>query len=119
MYIDEIFLLYIMKKREELNFTQDYPALCLVDNLKAHCMENTLRHIDAYNIYVTLISHTCTYRLQQLDISVKSLHKILFTTGIQDRYLKKIYGQFKGLQSKEPVDLRLAIVKPLGAQWLI
>ena len=118
-YIDEIILPYIMKKREELKLALDHPALLLFDNFKARYTEKILRHIDSYNIYVILIPPNCTDRLQPLDISVNKPAEDFLRREFQDWYSKKICRQFQGLESKEPVDLRLAIMKPLGAQWMI
>ena len=77
-------------------------------------MEKILRHIDSYNIYVILIPPNCTDRLQPLHISVNKLVKDFLQREFQDWHSKKICRQFQGLESKEPVDLRLAIMKPLG-----
>ena len=37
----------------------------------------------------------------------------------QEWYSDKICRQFQGVDPKEPVDLRLTIMKPLGAKWMI
>ena len=70
--------------------------------------------------YVILIPPNCTDRLQPLDISVnkpaKDFYGGNFKIGTQRKFAVM---QFQGLESKEPVDLRLTIVKPLGAQWVI
>ena len=115
-YIHEIILLYIKRKREELRIALDHPALLLFDNFKAQCTEKILRYIDSYNIYVILIPPNCTDSLQPLDISVNKPAKDFLRRKFQDWYSKKISRQFQGLESKEPVDLRLAIMKP---QWMI
>ena len=69
--------------------------------------------------YVILIPPNCTDRLQPLDISVNKPAKDFLRQEFQDWYSKKICHQFQGLESKEPVDLRFTIMKPLGAQWMI
>lgn len=75
--------------------------------------------IDAHNVYVKLITHNCTGRLQPLDISVNKPAKDFLQKEFQDWYSRKICHQFQGVDPKEPIDLRLTIMKPLGAQWTV
>ena len=118
-YIDEIILPYISMKRKEMKLLSNHPALLLFDNFKAQCTEALLTHIDAHNVYVVLIPANCTDRLQPLDISVNKPAKDFLRKQFQEWYSTKIYRQFQGVDPKEPVDLRLTIMKPLGAKWMI
>ena len=112
-YIDEIILAYISMKREEMKLESKHPALLLFDNFKAQCTETLLTHTDVHNV---LIPANCTDRLQPLDISVNKLAKNFLERQFQEWYSDKICCQFQRVNPKEPVDLRLAIMKPLGAK---
>ena len=118
-YINEIILPYIDMKRKEMKLPSNHPALLLFDNFKAQCTETLLKHIDAHDVYVVLIPANCTDRLQPLDISVNKPAKDFLRKQFQEWYSAKICRQFQGLDPKEPVDLRLTVMKPLGATWMI
>lgn len=91
---------------------------CLII-LKCSVQKKLLTHIDAHNMYVVLIPANCTDRLQPLDISVNKPAKDFLRRQFQKWYSDKICRQFQGVDLKEPVDLRLTIMKPLGANWMI
>ena len=63
-----------------------------------------------------------TDRLQPLDISINKMAKEFLRRQFQDWYAAKISDQMlkhgEGL-SIQPVDLSLAVVKPLGARWMM
>ena len=118
-YIDGIILPYINMKRREMKLPSKHPALLLFDNFKAQCTETLLTHIDAHNVYVVLTPANCTDRLQPFDISVNKPAKDFLRKQFQEWYSTKICRQFQGVDPKEPVDLRLTIMKPLGAMWMI
>ena len=120
-YIDQIILPYISMKKKEMKLESSQPALLIFVNFKAQCTEKLLTYIDAHNVYVVLIpaAANCTDRLQPLDISVNKPAKDFLRRQFQEWYSDKICRQFQGLDPKEPVDLRLTIMKPLGAKWMI
>lgn len=70
-------------------------------------------------MYVVLIPPNCTDNFQPLDLSVNKSAKDFLRDKFQQWYSEIICRQFQGLQSKEAVDLRLAVVKPLGARRMI
>ena len=57
----------------------------------------------------------CRDRLQPLDISVNKPER----TSCVNSFNNKVCRHFQGVDPKEPVDLRLTILKPLGAEWMI
>jgi len=111
-YIDEIILPYIILKREEIKLESNHPALLLFDNFKAQCTKTLL---DTHKAYVVLIPANCTNRLQRLDICVNQPAKEFLRRQFQEWYSDKIC---QGVDPKEPVDLRLTIMKPLGVKWV-
>ena len=118
-YINNIILPYVKKKREDLLLSIDYPALVIFDNFKGQCTTELLRMLDSNNINVILIPANCTDRLQPLDISVNKSVKEFLRSKFQEWYSKKICSQLKGEKEKSPIDLRLSILKPEGAKWMI
>jgi len=117
-YVDEIILHYINMKRKEIKLPSNHPALLLFNN-KVQCSETVLTYIDTHNVYMVLIPANCMDRLQPLDISVNKPAKDFLRKQFQQWYSTKVCRQFQGVDPKEPVDLRLTIMKLLGAEWMI
>ena len=117
-YIKHIILPYIHGKRNQLKLADDYPALLLFDNFKAQCTQTILTLLDQNNINVVLIPPNCTDRLQPLDLSVNKSIKAHLRSEFQSWYAKEVCTQLQGCAEKKPVDLRLSVVKPLGAAWM-
>ena len=62
----------------------------------------------------------CTDRLQPLDVSINKPVKEFLRAQFHDWYSRQVCNQLdSGSENVEPFDLRLVIVKPLGATWLI
>ena len=118
-YILKVLLSYIRAKRQELQLADDYPALVIFDNFKTQCMFEVLKMLDDNQIYVVLIPPNCTDRLQPLDLSVNKPAKDFLRSKFQTWYAQRVCSQFQGKNAKTPVDTRLSVVKPLGAQWMI
>ena len=67
------------------------------------------------NIDIVLVPANCTDRLQPLDISVNKAAKNFMCDQLQRWYAKQIQQQVHD-NVKNPVDLRISIVKPLSAK---
>ena len=66
-----------------------------------------------------IVPANCTDRLQPLDISVNKAAKEFLRRQFQDWYSPKITSQLQAGSTVEPVDMRMAVVKPLSARWMI
>ena len=108
-YVHKVILPYIVKKRKELKLSLNHPALLIFDNFKAQCTSDILRSLDENNINVVLVPPNC----------VNKAAKEYLRRQFQSWYAQEVCSQLKGEKEKAPVDLRLTIVKPLGARWII
>ena len=118
-YIMNILLPYLQEKRKQLKLSPSYPALVLFDNFKGQCTEQLLMFLDSNDINVILIPPNCTDRLQPLDVSVNKPVKEFLHQKFHSWYAESICTQLGGTTAKVPIDLRLSVVKPLGAKWLV
>ena len=75
--------------------------------------------MDQNNINVVLILPNCTDHLQPLDISVNKAVKDKLCGLFQPWYAGEIYSRHKEQKQQEYVDLRMSVVKPLSATWMI
>ena len=66
-----------------------------------------------------IVPSNCTDRLQPLDASVNQAAKHFIQTKFESQYADRISAQQQCGQDIQPVDLKLSVVKPIGAQWMI
>ena len=118
-YIMNILLPYLQDKRKELKLLPTHRALVLFDNFKGQSTEEILKLLDSNDINVVMIPANCTDRLQPLDVSVNKSVKEFLRQKFHSWYAESVSTQLNGTKAKEPVDLRLSVVKPLGAKWLV
>ena len=118
-YILRIIFPYLSQMKEKLKLSSDYPALLLYDNFKGQCTEKLLKLLNANNISVVLIPPHCTDRLQPLDVSVNKAAKEFLRNSFQKWYASIVCSQLNGKTEKKAVDLRLSVMKPHGAKWLV
>ena len=119
LYIHNIILPYLSETRSKLKLSPDHPALLLFDNFKGQCTEKLLRLLDSSNVSVILIPANCTDRLQPLDLSVNKAAKEFLHKAFQKWYALQVCAQLEGKAPADPVDLRISVMKPLGAKWLV
>ncbi|MCY3929117.1 MAG: hypothetical protein OXG81_12660 [Acidobacteria bacterium] len=119
VYITNVILPFLCRTRQRLDLPADHPALLLFDNLKGQCTEMLLKMLDAENINVVLIPANCTDRLQPLDLCVNKAAKDFLRNEFQKWYASQVCSQLDGKAEIEPIDLRLSVIKPLGAKWLV
>ena len=120
-YLEKILFPYIDKKCQELHVPPTYPSLVIFDRFRGQCTENIFEMLEAHHILVVTVPANCTDRLQPLDVSVNKAAKEFLRNQFQEWYSEKICQQLQtGTSSAvQPVDLRITIVKPLGAGWMI
>ena len=68
-----------------------------------------------------VVPANCTDRLQPLDLSVNKPAKEFLRRKFQEWFASQIASQLDDTQqvNTQQVDMRLSIMKPLGARWLV
>ena len=118
-YIEKILLPYIGGKRRDLKLHPDYPALAIFDKFTGQGTESLLKILEDNHIHVVMVPANCTDRLQPLDVSVNKPAKTFLRQQFHKWYAERICQHLQDKTYVTPVDLRLSVVKPLGAQWMI
>ena len=117
-YILKIVVPYVVEKRKELKLSTEQHALVIFDKFKAQCTTEILELLVKNNIDVVTVPANCTDRLQPLDASANKAAKDFVRSQFQKWYSEQLQKQMsKGV--KEPVDLRLSVVKPVAAEWFV
>ena len=117
-YIKNIIIPYVKKERVRLDLSADHSALVLFDVFKGQCTSEVLKLLEDNHILYVTIPNNCTDKLQPLDLSVNKPAKDFLRAKFQEWYGDQICRQLDdGIM--EEVDLRLSILKPLAAQWMI
>lgn len=121
-YITKIIIPFTEKKRRELHLPYDQAALAIFDEFKGQVTEKCTELLLENNILIVRVPPNCTDRLQPLDISVNKAAKDFLKRKFQEWYSEQIFRQLDQEiepDRLEPVDLRMSLMKPLGAQWII
>ena len=109
-YIEKILFPYVTKKQKELGVKS---AIVIFDRFKRQCTPQILQLVDRNNIHIAIVPGNCTDRLQPLDISVNKCVKEYLRGKFQAWYAEQM------LEGTETVDLKMSVLKPLGAKWLM
>lgn len=110
---------YLEGKRKELKLAPTHRALVIFDNFKGQCTKEMFKLLDSNDINVIMIPPNCTDRLQPLHVGVNKSVKEFLCQKFHSWYAESVSTQLNDTKAKEPVDLHLSVVKPLGAMWLV
>ena len=104
----------------KLNLSDDHPALEIFDVFKGQQTADIATILEENNIHVVDVPPNCTDRLQPMDLSINKAAKEFIRKQFSDWYATEVNKQLEeGKQDISPVDLRMSIMKPLGARWLV
>ena len=120
---ENVIIPYVEKQRVSLNLDFDHPALLIMDVFKGQ-MTCAVRELLIENhILLEKVPANLTYLFQSLDVQggpngyVKRFMKKKFTLWYSDQVIRAL-DEGKDIKDVE-ISLKLSIVKPLHAKWLI
>ena len=121
--LNEIIVPYVKKERERLGLEEDQSALLIMDVFKGQMTGPVLKVLSDNHVLLESVPANFTYLFQPLDVQggpngyVKRIMKKKFTTWYADQ-ITQAMDKGQELETIE-VALKLSIVKPLHAKWLI
>ena len=122
-YIDIILIPYIREKKKALGLPDDHASLVIFDVFRGQVTDKVLSMLQRNNILYALVPANCTDRLQPLDVSVNKAAKEFLRSKFQMWYAENITDDSRGdsptSDNFHPVDLKLSVMKPIGARWMI
>ena len=87
----------------------------ILDEFKGQTTHAVLNLLKQNNIEYVIVPPNCTDQLQPLDVSINKPAKDFLCKQFQSWYAEQIVSQKNNGQTVQPVDMRLSIVKPIGA----
>lgn len=118
---EKIIIPYIKKKRQSLNLPVDQKALVVMDVFTGQTTKEVIAVLKENDICVVNVPANMTKFYQPLDLTVNGYAKRFTKTKFTEWYSKQIGKQMQEGKKLEDVDipLRLSMLKPLHAQWLV
>ena len=89
------------------------------NNNKGQTTQKVLSLLEECHLMYVIVPPNCTDRLQPLDVSVNRSAKHFIRGKFESWYADRIMAQQGNGQDIQLVDLRLSVVKPIGARWMI
>ena len=117
-YVKKLIIPYVERQRQHLGCNNDQSALVLFDAFRGQCVEGVFKELENNNIFYVLVPANCTDKLQPLDLSVNKPAKDFIRFKFQQWYSEIISKQLEE-GTEEDVDMRLSVMKPLSANWMI
>lgn len=120
-FVDKILTPYINDTRDNLDLPLRQPALLIFDVFAAHRVTSFLSKLEQCNYKVVFIPGGCTGELQPLDLSGNAQLKEEVKREFSQWYANCVQKQLaKGVDiNKVDIDLKLSVIKPIHATWLI
>ena len=109
---------YLEQCRRKLSLHEDHPALVIFDRFKGQCTTKIMSLLEENHIRFVVVPANCTDRLQPLDISVNKAVKENLHKQFQEWYSTQVSKMIDSKETQQ-VDLKLSVIKPLGAKWLM
>ena len=117
-YIHKIILPYVEAKRNA-HGRPNQTALVIFDEFKGQVTDDVYNLLDDHNILVVKVPPNCTDHLQPMDLIINKSVKDYLQDTFQKWYSSEVEKSYHQDKSATPVDLRMSIMKPLGAGWLV
>lgn len=118
-YIQSVIVPYMTEKRRQLGLDAKHTGLVILDEFKGQTTDRVLNLLQRNNLLYVIVPPNCTDRLQPLDVSVNRVARKFLRDKFENWYADNIAAQKSSGNNIEAVDVRLSIVKPLAAKWMI
>ena len=121
--MEHIIIPYVQKQRNTLKLDAEYLAMLLMDVFKGQMTNPVKEILKRNNIILQKVPANLTYLFQPLDVQggpngyAKRFMKKKFTLWYADQ-VQRAMDAVKSME-KTDIDLKLSVLKPLHASWLI
>lgn len=116
--IDSVIMPYVTQEKENLGLPPQQKALIVWDVFKGQTTEAVKNKLDLLSIEQVAVPANMTHFFQPLDLTVNKVAKNFIKKSYYSGVIQQGLQEGKDLENIE-VDLRLSVIKPLHAQWLV
>ena len=119
--IEKVINPYVVATRMKLNLATDQKALLIWDVFKAQITTKVIDKLKDLNIECVYVPANMTHFFQPLDLTVNRCAKQHMRNEFVKYYSESVKEQLDSGKELEEVetDIRLSVLKPLHAQWLV
>ena len=117
-YIRKVIVPYVALVRQDMELSDDHPALAIFDHFKGQMTERVTKELEQNTIHSVLIPANCTGYLQPMDISVNKVVKSFLRAQFSEWYADEITEKFTD-GDDEPVDIFTARMKYVGGHFIL
>lgn len=118
-YVDEVLVPYTKKVKQSLRLPVRQKSLAIFDVFAAHRCDSFLNLLKKRNFEVRFVPAGCTSELQPMDLSVNGDFKTVMKDQFSQWYAEKVSASLKDGDITKPVDLRISVMKPIHARWMV
>ena len=120
-YINNVILPYFRQVRAEKGLLDTQPGLCIYDVFKGHKKNEVQTLVEENKILTVFVPSNCTDLLQPLDLSVNKAVKERLRQHFRSWYSEQVKEKLQVGEEIEniTVDLRMSVMKELGARWIV
>lgn len=119
-FFDEVIVPYLDSERKKLNLPNQY-ALVIMDVFKGQMTDKVISFLNDNSVLHEKVPANMTHYFQPLDLTVNGASKQFMKKKFVDWYARKVISSIdNGIPVEEiVVELKLSIMKPLHASWII
>ena len=119
--IDSVISPYVVSKRKELGLPPSQKAVLIWDVFRGQKTEKVSSKLSSLNIEAISVPANMTHFFQPLDLTVNGQAKMFWKNKFATWYAAEIQKQVDdGISFEDAnVDLKLSILKPIHADWLV
>jgi predicted Zn-ribbon and HTH transcriptional regulator len=118
-YILNILIPYVEKQRENVKLSSTHTTLANFGKFRGECTEKILSILHSKSIRIVVVPANCTDCSQPMDLSVNKPAKHCLKRQFQSWYSDQVCKKLRDNQPFESIDLRMSVVKPLSARWMV
>ncbi|KAJ8315224.1 hypothetical protein KUTeg_007374 [Tegillarca granosa] len=120
-FVEKVIVPYVDRTIDENDLPLRQRALCVFNIYTALRGEELKQLLFDKNIQIVYVPASCTDKLQPLDLGINAPFKASMRAQFEDYYAEEVKKQLQNEVALKDVkvDLRLSVIKPLHAKWIV
>ena len=120
-HLEKVVFPYLKKRKAELKLLDDQKGMLIFDVFKGQVTENVTKFIEENDCVFVHVPNNMTEHFQPLDLNVNGHAKEFLKNKFECWYAKQVTDQIDSGSNVYDVNvpLKLSIIKPIHAKWLL